>query len=67
MNAIGDHVEETGMLLRDGGGFLLRRDAGGTWRLNLHRVPVNHVAKHVRITGVVAAQGQLDVEGVRPV
>lgn len=66
MTAIGDQVDETGTLLRDGGGFLLRRDKGGTWRLNLHRVPVNHVAKQVRILGVVVAEGLLDVEGVRP-
>lgn len=66
MTAIGDHVEETGTLLRDAGGFLLKRDGGGTWRLNLHRVPVNHVARHVRVTGTVSAEGQLDVEGVRP-
>lgn len=67
MTAIGEHVEETGTLLRDSGGFLLKRDKGGTWRLNLHRVPVNHVAKQVRVVGVVAAEGQLDVDGVRPV
>lgn len=65
MTAIGDQVEETGTLLRDGGGFLLKSDKGGTWRLNLHRVPVDHVAKQVRVVGVVAAQGQLDVEGLR--
>lgn len=66
MTAIGDHVEETGTLLRDSAGFLLKCDKGATWRLNLHRVPANHVAKQVRVVGVVAADGQLDVEGVCP-
>lgn len=32
--------------------------------LNLHRVPVDHVSKHVRITGLLADEDQIDVEGV---
>ncbi|MBK5265695.1 MAG: hypothetical protein JJE34_10765 [Alphaproteobacteria bacterium] len=64
MAGIGDWVDETGTLLRDGAGFVLHRDCGGRWRLNLHRVPVDHVAKHVRIVGVVVDDGMVDVEGV---
>jgi hypothetical protein len=63
---IGAPVNETGRLLRDGGGFLLRRDAGGLFRLVLLRVPVDHVEKHVRIQGVFAGDGVVEVDGVAP-
>jgi len=63
---IGTRIEETGMLLREAGGFALRRDLGGRWMLDLHRVPVDHVEKRVRITGVVVAEGLIDVDGVAP-
>lgn len=66
MATIGTRIEETGTLLRDAGGFVLRRDLGGRWMLDLHRVPVDHVEKRVRITGVVVAEGLIDVDGVAP-
>lgn len=65
MARTGDHIEESGTLVRDGGGFALRRDAGGTWRLDLHRVPVDHVEKRVLVTGTLVAEDRVDVEGVR--
>lgn len=52
--------------MRDGAGFLLHRDAGGTYRLILNRTPVDHVEKHVRITGVLMADGVVEVDGVAP-
>ena len=61
----GDAIDETGMLLRDGGGFALQRDLGGRWRLDLARVPVDLVGKRVRIVGVEAGPGLVDVAGVR--
>lgn len=64
---IGDDVNETGRLLRDAGGFLLRRDNGGTWRLVLLRVPVDHVEKHVRVRGHYAGDDVVEVEGVAAV
>ncbi|HEY9579917.1 MAG TPA: DUF5818 domain-containing protein [Rhizorhapis sp.] len=64
MAGVGDRIEETGTLLRDGGGFVLHRDLGGRWRLNLQRTPVDHVAKHVRIVGIVVEDGLIDVEGI---
>ena len=66
MVAIGSRVEETGMLIRDGGGFALRRDIGGRWKLDLHRVPVDHVEKRVRISGVIVADGLIDVDALGP-
>lgn len=64
MLAVGAGVDETGRLVRDGAGFLLRRDLGGTFRLILLRVPVDHVEKRVRITGYYAGDDMVEVEGV---
>jgi hypothetical protein len=66
MTSIGTRIDETGTLLREGAGFVLRRDLGGRWMLDMHRVPVDHVEKRVRITGVVVADGLIDVDGVAP-
>jgi hypothetical protein len=66
MNAIGTRADETGTLLRDAGGFQLRRDLGGRWKLDLHRVPVDHIEKRVRITGTIVGDDLVDVDGVSP-
>ena len=55
-----------GTLLREDGGFILKRDAGGTWRLELHRVPVDLVGKRVRVIGVRSEPDLINVEGVQP-
>lgn len=64
MGQVGTRIQENGTLIRHDGGFALRRDAGGRWRLDLHRVPVDHVEKRVRITGVIVAEDLVDVDGV---
>ena len=61
MTAIGTKIDETGTLLREGAAFVMRRDLGGRWLLDLHRVPVDHVEKRVRITGIVVGDGLIDV------
>lgn len=66
MIAIGTKIEETGTLIREAGSFILRRDLGGRWKLDLHRVPVDHIEKRVRITGVVVGENLVDVAGVAP-
>lgn len=66
MGAIGSRIDETGTLIRDGGGFALRRDLGGRWKLDLHRVPIDHVEKRVRISGIVVAEGLIDVDVLGP-
>jgi hypothetical protein len=66
MTAAGEPIDETGTLIRDGGGFALRRDAGGVWRLDLHRVPVDLIEKRARIIGVRAPDGRIEVDGVQP-
>lgn len=54
------------MLLRDGGGFVLKRDAGGLYTLELQRTPVDLVEKRVRLVGVLTAPGHVEAEGVQP-
>lgn len=66
MSAIGSRIDETGTLIADGGGVALCRDIGGRWKLDLHRVPVNHVEKRVRISGIIVAVGLVDVEALGP-
>jgi hypothetical protein len=61
---IGRPITETGTLVRDGGGFVLRRDAGGFYRLELSRTPVDHVEKRVRITGTLIAEDAVNVDGI---
>lgn len=64
MIEIGAGVDETGRLTRDDAGFLLQRDLGGTFRLILLRVPVDHVEKRVRVQGYYAGDEIVEVEGV---
>ncbi|PTQ10332.1 hypothetical protein CLG96_13680 [Sphingomonas oleivorans] len=59
-------IDEAGLLLREGGGFVLQRDAGGLWHLDMHRVPVDLVGKRVRIIGIRSRPDLVDVEGVQP-
>ncbi len=66
MSGVGTRIDESGMLLREGGGFVLRRDLGGRWLLDLHRVPVDHVEKRVRVSGTIVGDGLVDVDGVAP-
>ncbi len=66
MSARESQIDETGTLIRDGGGFALRRDLGGHYRLDLHRVPVDRIEKRVRVTGILVAGDLVDVLGVAP-
>lgn len=66
MAIIGSPIVETGTLTREDGAFVLRRDLGGQYQLELQRVPVDHVEKHVRITGVLVAEWIVSVDGVAP-
>ncbi|WP_277981317.1 DUF5818 domain-containing protein [Sphingomonas phyllosphaerae] len=60
----GSPVDETGTLVREGGAFVLQRDRGGTFVLELQRVPVDHIAKRVRIRGVLIDAARVSVDGV---
>ncbi|MDO6413454.1 DUF5818 domain-containing protein [Sphingomonas sp. BIUV-7] len=60
----GAPIDETGMLMREGGGFYLRRDMGGRYWLELPRMPVDEVEKRVRVIGTLAAADRVFVDGV---
>jgi hypothetical protein len=55
MSSIGSRIDETGTLIRDGGGFALRRDTGGRWKLDMHRVSVDHVCPSSERLALMAA------------
>lgn len=65
-NPLGERIEEAGVLVREGGGFALRSDRGGTLSLDLHRVPVDRIEKRVRIAGVTVDGGVIEVEAIGP-
>jgi hypothetical protein len=52
------------MLVREGGAFVLHRDVGGRFQLELRRVPVDHVQKRVRVIGVLVTADLVSVDGV---
>ncbi|HEX7819950.1 MAG TPA: DUF5818 domain-containing protein [Sphingobium sp.] len=67
MMTIRPSIIATGLLVRDGGGFALRRDGGGQVRLDLLRTPVDHVEKRVRVTGMAVADDCIEVETILPI
>ncbi|WP_298090199.1 DUF5818 domain-containing protein [uncultured Sphingomonas sp.] len=67
MGVIGTRIDETGMLIRDGGGFYLRRDLGGSYLLELQRTPVDLVEKRVRLIGTLVGIDLVNADGVAPV
>ena len=61
---IGDGIDETGMLVREGGGFCLRCDRGGRFLLDLRRTPVDDVEQRVRVVGTHVGDALVGVDGV---
>jgi hypothetical protein len=59
----GASVDETGLLLRDRG-LILRRDDGGTWRLDVRRLPVDLLGARVRIIGIRSGFDLVDVHRI---
>ncbi|MBD8618391.1 hypothetical protein C8J45_101280 [Sphingomonas sp. PP-CE-3G-477] len=63
---VGTRINEVGLLVRDGGAFYLRRDAGGRFELELHRTPVDLVEKRVRLIGTLVGPDLVNADGVSP-
>jgi hypothetical protein len=66
MTETGNPIEITGTLIRDGAGFALRAERGVVYHLQLHRLPVDHVEKRVRIVGTLVEDRLIEAEGVAP-
>ena len=66
MTAIGTRIDELGTLIRDGGAFYLRRDMGGRYELELHRMPVDLIEKRVRLIGTLVGPDLVNADGVAP-
>lgn len=66
MTTIGTRIDESGTLLRDGGGLHLRRDLGGRYLLELHRTPVDLEGRRVRVIGTLVGPDLVNAEGVVP-
>lgn len=70
MTAIGTKIEESGTLIQETDCVVFRRDLGGRWRLDLHRVGLvlaeQHVGQRVTITGTVVAKGLIDIDTLAP-
>lgn len=64
MTAIGDPIELEGTLIRDGAGFALRVERGLIYHLQLHRLPVDHVERRVRVVGMLIEERLIEAEGV---
>ena len=66
MKVIGTRVDETGILIRDGGAFYMRRDVGGRYQLELQRTPVDSVEKRVRLVGTLVGVDLVSADSVSP-
>ena len=64
MAEIGDQIELSGTLIRDGGGFAVRVERGVLFHLQLHRVPVDQVEKRVQIAGILIGERLIEVESL---
>jgi hypothetical protein len=64
MAQTGDNIELEGMLVRDGAGFAIRVERGVLFHLQLHRVPVDHVEKRVRVVGTLIGEKLVEADGV---
>ena len=62
----GDPITLEGTLIRDGAGFAIRAERGVIYHLQLHRVPVDHVEKRVRVVGMLIGERLIEAEGVAP-
>lgn len=66
MTAIGTRVDEIGTLLREGNAFLLRRDSGGRYRLELQCTPADLVERRVRLRGTLVGRDLVAVDRIAP-
>lgn len=66
MARLGSRIEETGLLLREGDTYLLRRDLGGRFRLDMRRVGPPAAGRRMQVTGVLVEDDLIDVSAIAP-
>jgi len=62
----GTQHDETGLLLREANDFVLERDDGGRWRLDVGRRAIELVGRRVRVQGTRSGFDLLDVRRIDP-
>ena len=60
----GTPFETSGVLKREGGGFVLHGDDGRRFPLQLQRTPVDHFEKRVRLGGRLLSDGTFEVNAI---
>ena len=63
----GSRHDETGLLLEDRGQLALKRDAGGTWRLDAPHSAERLTGRRVRVVGTRAEFDLLDVATIEAI
>lgn len=66
MTGLGSRIEESGTLIADEDRLVLRRDLGGRYLLDLHRVDEPIAGERVRLSGVLVEDGLVDVDSIAP-
>jgi hypothetical protein len=61
---MGTTHDETGLLLREAGSLVLRRDDGGRWRLDAGRSAERLLGQRVRVQGIRSGFDLLDVQRI---
>ena len=64
MMSTGERIDETGTLIQAGGIMFLRRDHGGHYKLELHRLPVDLLQQRVRLVGTLVGPMLVHAEQV---
>ncbi len=63
---IGAPITLEGTLIRDGAAFAIKAERGVVYHLHLHRVPVDHIEKRVRVVGTLIEERLIEADGVAP-
>jgi hypothetical protein len=64
MMATGERIDETGTLIQAGEILFLRRDNGGRYQLEVHRLPVDLLRQRVRLIGTLVGPMLVHAERV---
>jgi hypothetical protein len=64
---VGQRIDETGVLLREGASVFMRRSTGGRFQLDLRRSPFSDSGRQVRVIGTYIGDDLIDVDEISPV